>query len=206
MRNNPIDLRDPRLVMVVAVLLVAVAAINLGPFLSHGGGAADPAMTETLVLPSDAAALSQAASRHVTGTASLGPSPGMVWGATDLTAGRDPFQKGTGTPAPTQAPSQRQTRAGSPAVPTCNAVMLGGREPTALIGNHAYHCGDSVAGYRVHAISRDGVTLHRSNKSLFLPVGQPASAAAVFPLVTRPKQPGAEGRTELERPDAAKRP
>lgn len=197
MSNGSINLRDPRIVTVVAVLLTVVAVINLRTFLPARGG---PRPVEEwseaeFVLPGDTAALARLAAAHVTGTDGS-PAPGDV-AAGGLGAGgvRDPFHRGS-TPAP--VPSPTTIRSAAPRRPApkpelvCSAVLLGGDAPVAFIAGAARQIGDKVAGHEIVSIGAGGVWLRGPGGDRYLPVGRPAAAPTAYPLVTGREGSGAD--------------
>ena len=200
MSNGSINLRDPRIVIIVAVLLTVVAVINLRTFLPSRTG---PRPVEDwseaeFVLPGDTAALARLAAAHVTG-ADGAAVPGNV-AAGGLGAGglRDPFRPGSApTAAPPAAASRPTVRPQSGAKPelVCTAVLLGGDAPVALIAGTARQIGERVAGHEIVSIGAGGVWLRGPGGDRYLPVGRPAAAPTSYPLVTDRDRGGADGGT-----------
>lgn len=216
MPRSPINLRDPRVVIAVAVLLLIVGAVNLQtflPLLKRGGGGAawDP---DAFVPPADTAELTRVAVDRVAAGDVVGSSPAATAGA-DLGGGfRDPFQTGRAAvvsrvvapAAATAASAAAPSRASMARGPICSAVLFSGTQPAAVIDGETRRVGDAVGDWRVAAIGPDGVRLRGPRGEMFLAVGAHERGAGRFPLVTQSAATADGGRTALEPQPGSREP
>ncbi len=207
MTNSRLNLQDRKLVMAVAVLLIAVALFNLRTFLPgiHGLGRAGAVPEAGPPVPADLRAMTAVAADHLV-AASLGSGTGLpdpqaraALGA-DLAVARDPFQMGPVRRAAARSSgghaSQQNVRL------TCSAVLLGEGAPTAIINGKARHPGDWIRSYRVLRIGTEGVLLRAGDRHLFLPVGAGGGDSVPYSVATQPASAVDEGLTHM---DAARR-
>lgn len=209
MPRSPINLRDPRVVIAVAILLVVVAAVNLQTFLPRlqaGRAGETPWDPDAFVPPVDTAELTRVAAGRATGA--VAPAAGAVaMAGADLGGGsRDPFRSGRPsavapvvTPAPypetaTAAPSSAPVAPG----PVCTAVLCAGTRATAVIDGETREVGDAVGDWRVAAIGPAGVLLRGPRGEKVLTVGGGGNGAARYPLVTQSAATDASGSTTME--------
>jgi hypothetical protein len=198
MPRRPTNLRDPRVVIAVAVLFLVVAAVNLQTFLPLRslGRASATMQTAPFTPPSDAAELTRLAAAHVTGAATTDTAP-AVEPARQETRPPEPRTSGE---APVPAPAVDRESAPVPisALPTCTAILRTGARAVALIGGARRQVGDAVGAWRVAAITVDGATLKGPDGTIFLPVGAGAGTPVRFNLVTKAEATLGAGSTALQ--------
>jgi hypothetical protein len=214
MPRSSINLRDPRVVMAVAVLLLVVVAVNLQtflPLLRRGAGhtAWDP---DAFVPPADTEELTRVAAGHLNESAMTGPETPPVAGADLGGSLRDPFRTGRAAVVTRVDPPQPSTLAPAsrpgivPRGPICSAVLYTGERAAAVIDGEARRVGDAVGDWRVAAIGPDGVRLQGPRGELFLEVGERGGGAARYPLVTQPAATTVGGSTALEPQPGSREP
>jgi hypothetical protein len=213
MPRSPINLRDPRVVIVVAALLLIVAAVNLQTFLPllKRGGSGSPAWDpDAFVPPADTEELTRVAIGHVAGVAAGPPDSPAVAGA-DFGGGlRDPFRTGRAAIVaridvpPSAAVTVRPVQA--PRGPVCSAVLFTGTRAAAVIDGETRRVDDSVGDWRVAAIGPDGVRLRGPRGEMFLVVGARGNDAVRYSLVTRSAATAAGGSTALEPQPGSREP
>lgn len=157
------------LVAGVLVLLAIVAVVNVMVFKP---GSRRAPTRQVRVQAAQALPLDLGDFRH---DGALPADDLAAWGASSTPVlRRDPF--GRDEPA---APVESATVAAEeqtppnpePAAPVCNAVLLGGGQPAAVISGKSYRLGDQLDQYTVVAIGRIGVKLRdASGADLFLAV------------------------------------
>jgi hypothetical protein len=99
-------------------------------------------------------------------------SGGEAWPALE----RDPFVGRRAPRASAPAPGTAAAQAPpSASVPVCQAVMLGGAAPAALVDGRSVRVGEAVRGLTVRSIGVRGVVLSGAAGELFLPVGGAAA-------------------------------
>ena len=215
MPKNWIDLKDRRVAFVVLALLVLIVGINAHVFKDSWlpSGKSGENAGDELPVPSDlGAAKGQAVSQlaglgGLAGFGGLGDAGGLG-GTGDLNAiaaasenagrsGRDPFNA---QPLTSPTPTNSSRRAVAPRGPRlqCDAVLLGGDGPLALIDGKPCRLGDRVGSYRVLRIDADGVLVGNKQKHLFLVVGKRRADGVDYSVVTSLKRPGAEGQTAMD--------
>jgi len=80
----------------------------------------------------------------------------------------------------------------------CNAVLLGGRDPVAMVNGKSFKVGESVDGLLVAAIGTTGVKLTDKNgKSTFLPVQPIRDFAGQARIVNEKSHMKSQGKTRL---------
>lgn len=174
MSARKLSLRDPAVIAVVAVLLVAVAAVNLRTFGPKGPGhrqVADRSQAQSS-LPEDLGELVRSAGARQRGqdpapVAQAGPTQAFVrdpFTAGGCDAGRKPAAATVSAPAARPRPVAAQTL-------VCSAVLLGGPQPAALIGGKPYAPGQRVGRYEVVDVTLQGATLRdQDGGTVFLKV------------------------------------
>jgi hypothetical protein len=202
MPNGRLNLQDRKLVIAVAVLLIAVALFNLRAFIPgfHGLGGTKVALEVGPPVPADLEAMTEVAASRLA-TASLGTGAGLpgLSASSDLgansAAARDPFHVG---PVRHAAARTSGGHAARETQLTCSAVLLGEGPPTAVINGKAHHPGDWISSYRVLRIGTEGVLLRSGDKHLFLPVGAKAGDSVAYSVATQPTDSADEGLTQME--------
>ncbi len=214
MPRSPINLRDPRVVIAVAVLLLIVGAVNLQtflPLLKRGGGGAawDP---DAFVPPADTAELTRVAvDRVAVDGATEAAMPAVAAAGVDG-GWRDPFRAGrivreTRFDAPPSSAVVTAPRsAPRPRGPVCSAILFTGAQPAAVIDGETRRVGDGVGDWRVASIGLDGVRLQGPRGELYLAVGAKDGDAAHFPLVTGSATTVVGGSTALEPQPGSREP
>lgn len=176
-----LDLRSPQVIAVVAILLVAVAAVNVRTFGAKGSNRrqAQERVQAQPSLPADLGELVRAAGeRQRNPEREIAAEAGLTQALV-----RDPFSgsgpQSTRQPAPADAPGRRPRPAGKALV--CSAVLLSGAQPVALIGGKAYAPGQQVAGCQVLEVSLLGATLQEPDGgTVFLRVMDKPAAEGSF--------------------------
>ncbi len=194
MYKNRISLKDKRVVIPVFVLLSTVAISNLRTFLPDlWRESAGAAVTEQeLPVPDDLADLTRAAAAHISG---LGPSDALVGAAGDTSGARkDPFSAPVVHTPPPPSRSTDQRRAPRRRL-FCNAVLLGGERPAAMINGRTYYPGNLVGSYRIETIEANRVVLVSSAGHLVLKVDGPADSRQEAGSVN-PNDSSSSGRKE----------
>jgi hypothetical protein len=202
MPRRPTSLRDPRVVIVVAVLFLIVAAVNLETFLPlRGLGHRSTAtQAEPFTPPSDAAELTRLAATHGTGTADAGLLP-----AVPLPPPADRAREPRATVVAPRTAREPESTAASP-LPSCTAILGTGAQPVALIAGARRRVGDAVGDWLVTAISVDGATLQGPTGTVFLPVGTHEKAQVRFSLVTKAEATLGAGSTALQPQTGSREP
>jgi hypothetical protein len=217
MRKSSIDLRDPRVVITVAVLLVVVAAVNMQTFLPRlwqqnaGETAWDP---DAFTPPIDTAELTRVAAGRATGVDAPAAGTAAMAGAGLGGGVRDPFlssRPSTAAPAGRPEPSPATAKAAPRSAPAarglvCTAVLCAGTRATAVIDGEMREVGDPVGEWRVVAISPAGVLLRGPHGEKRLAVGGNGDGAARYPLVTRSAAAAAADNTTLEPVSGSREP
>lgn len=204
MSEKRLSLKSPIVVAAVLVLLALVLVANIrtfGPAMAGGRNSAAQAPGE-FPLPMDLdQIMRRAAMAGGDGIGSAGPAllPNLD---------RDPFRNGnTVAAAPVERGVARPPVAANPNALVCEAIVLGGRQPLALINGAALAIGDRVRDYRIERIATDGVSLKSATgKLLFLAVGQTNGTIESYRMVTSVPDPGNHGRTALDDDEERRRP
>jgi len=166
--------RRPLIAVVLVTAAVAVGAFNFKTF----GPARRPApRAETRVqaypaLPADLEDVMRDTARlPLAGAAAAeAPLPALQ---------RDPFVGRRAARTPPAVPAAKPAAAPDGTLPlACQAVLLGGGLPEALVDGHLVRAGDTVRGLRVAVIDVRGVTLQGAAGAVFLPVGGAGAADA----------------------------
>lgn len=178
------NLRDPRLIAVVAVLLVGVVVVNVLTFKPTWLAAHDETSDVEfgLTVPDDLEYAARLAGR---GGGSAGAGGIAAADAGGLARCRDPFQRWA-TPDASGGASSSGTankQPVAPAGPTCQAILLSGGQPRALIDGRTYGLGDAVGSRQLVSIAAEGVRLRGRTNDIFLPVSQRSSEDNCGPLV-----------------------
>jgi hypothetical protein len=113
---------------------------------------------------------------------------------------RDPF--GTLRDGPSGAPLAAETEPPpaetGPAPLVCNAILLVGDHPTAVINGQSYRVGDACRAYQVAAIGSLGVKLtSNAEPELFLSVHSDGQAAGQSRIITEKTKKRGLGQTSL---------
>ncbi len=167
MSAQGISLKSKPLVAGVLVLLAIVAGINVVVF--KPGSRSKPGrqvrVQASQPLPADMGDFTRGGALPGTDLAAWG-------GHTNPVLSRDPFgrdQVAESVDAEEASPGT-ETEEISPAL-VCNAVLLGGSRPAAVINGKAYRLGDTVHDYQISAVGAVGVKLVGGpGPDLFLPV------------------------------------
>jgi hypothetical protein len=187
------SLSSKPVIATVLCVLAIVAAVNVVVFKpgSTRTGRAEVRVQASQPVPFDLDELRQE-------TATPGQDLAAWAAAAAPTLQRDPF----GNPiAAAAAPA-------TPAIPAtgrpkgnrllCNAVLLGGLEPAALINGKAYRIGDPVGKYRLDAIGARGVKLSRTGAAdLYLSVSEDPDRTGSNRVVTETTKSSGLGGTSL---------
>lgn len=200
MSAKQISLKSPATIAVVVVLLVAVVGLNIQTFGGRPGGHNTsrgyrvqahppvPSDVTSLVNRDVAKALIQGRQSATTGVQHLG---------------RDPFFERKNQPQ-AQPKTRVKRKSGSSAVASrakplqCSAIMLGGKNPMAIIDGEGRYPGDKIRGMTLVGIDADGVTFKKSNGSTtHLAVGVQDDKNSSFRVVTRARKSGDQGQTHL---------
>jgi hypothetical protein len=188
-------LRHPAIIAGVVLGLAAVTVLNIKTFASGRWFAADSAerIANHLLPPADLDLVVQAALNEELGPRRRMASAGL--GGPAIT--RDPFSGGAASrPAPAAATPAKKSAAPEPLV--CTAVMLGGREPLALINGHTHRPGDRLRGEEIVRIDTEGVTLVRADgRQRRLAVGPDTDQKPAYRVVTGPSTDQDRGETHL---------
>jgi hypothetical protein len=196
MSAQRINLKSKPVIAVVLSLLAIVVAVNVAVF-KPGQRAPEPAkvrMQASQPMPVDLAEyrLESAASAENL----------AAWGErTNPALRRDPF--GSIPIATEVVPAEIPDEPEIEVVPlTCNAILLGGVKPVAMIGGQSYRVGDRVddqgVQYQVAAIGSTGVKLSSANgPGLFLSVHGTSRGAGRGRVITKSTNTNGLGITSL---------
>jgi hypothetical protein len=181
-------LRDPRVIVTVVLLLLAVAAANVVTFAPSlmPGSAARPDAVQTAAVPNDLDQLARAAGRGGTllGDGSAGRVSNDGCARTGSASGlRDPFHPRATAPVPRPS-DEALAPPESPPELRCSAVLLGGVQPLAMLDGQMLGVGDRVRGWRIEHISPRGVRLKRGSEERSLTVEGATPPDLFSPLVT----------------------
>ena len=178
--------QDPRVMLAVLAVLAAMVAINLREFLPQGAAAdlAIGADEETLLPPADLKRVGAVL------RARLAVRPDSLAPPAPVTFARNPFAYSAATLAYTPA---SESASAPPVAPRsaegprlhCAAVILGSGEAAAIIDGRMVGIGDTVGGYRIEAISADGVTLRAGERTRVLAVRRTRGEGAVGAPIAR---------------------
>ena len=195
MSNLPFNVEDKRVIVSIVVLLLAVVILNWRVFQPLRSNKTRQQVTQSdeVYVPDDLDGLKYMASQRLA-LANSGNAPAQA-GSFGAGAGlRDPFRKSTDpTPAPIRGRSGSTKTSRQQVKLSCTAVLLGGKQPTALINNKPCHPGDIVAGYRIVRIDETGVLLDNKSRRRFLPVGAGTNDQTHYPPVH--SKPASDKRT-----------
>lgn len=169
MSAQRISLNSKPVIVGVLVLLAVVAAVNIAVFKPGRSLArrAEVRVQASQPLPADLGELRRddTLSRRDLARWAAGATPALV---------RDPFGSSrTRNEAPPVAEEPREDpQDGSgPREPVCEAIFLGGGQPSAVINGQRYQVGDTFEDYQVAAIGNLGVKLTQvSGPARFLSV------------------------------------
>ena len=194
------NLNDPKLAVVVLVVLAVVAGINLKTYVFDRAGADLPErVARNLEPPADLATILEESLGSDLLSVVVEQADGIA-----ARAVRDPFSRSATATAPTgprrSAPARART-----AGPVCTAVILDAAAPYALIEGRRCGVGDRVAGYRVVGIDMEGARLiDARGLERTLPV-RPRTGGAGFEITfetrhdTRPAHPDVATDPDTER-------
>ena len=204
MPRRPTSLRDPRVVLVVVVLFLVVAAVNIQTFLPlhRLGHAAAAGGIDTFTPPADAQEYRRIAAAHVTGVAVPAAMPTV-----EVPAGEEPAASRTVTPTTSRSTAvahEPNPAATGAVLPSCTAILRTDAQPVALIDGVRRQVGDAVDGWVVTDIGLDGASLRGPSGTVFLPVGRRDSVAVKFSLVTDTEAALGAGNTAMQ-PQAGSR-
>jgi hypothetical protein len=170
--------QDPRVMLAVVAVLVAMVAINLREFLP-AGAAADLAVSEdeeTLLPPADLRRVGAAL------RACLAAPPDSLSEPLPVTFARNPFAYSAVTlaspPPVAMAPAGQPLPAAGPRF-HCSAVILAAGGVAAIIDGRMVGIGERVGDYRVESISEDGVTLRAGERTRVLAVKRARGEGAI---------------------------
>lgn len=202
--NKP-RLSHPVVIGGVIVLLAAVTVLNIRTFGSKKprrrpvAAATNGAARDYPTLPTD---LNQVLARSA--AAGMTATPDR-WGESPRIR-RDPFRSPdvpVVTGSPESSPTVRVT-AGDSLV--CEAVMLGGRRPVAVIGGRAMAVQEEIRGHRLVRIGPDGAWLSdAAGREIFLPVGGGQVSKKAYRMVNGVPSRTDLGSTTLESRDESER-
>lgn len=192
MSAQRISLKSKPIVAVVLVLLAIVVAVNASVFgpQAKTGLRANVRVQTSQPMPLD---LGDFRSGSSVPEADL-----AAWGILDAPPlERDPFSN-TRAKAPVRKTRKARRKTTAVADLECNAILLGGVLPVALINGERHHVGDRVGKYQVMAIGATGVKLKSdSGSGLFLSVYTGSENAGRGRVVTELTETNGLGRTSL---------
>ncbi len=194
-----LSLSHPGVIATVVVMMVVVVVLNIRTFgpkgprqravepeaaATGGGSSAVPLDLNQVLARSAGAGMTVA-------TGTWGDTPGVS---------RDPFRKRKAARSVTTTTSRpARARKTAPDTLVCSAVMLGGRQPVALIDGRPVAIGDRVHGCRVVRIATEGAWLRNARGvDVFLGVGEHRDSKKAFRMITDVPDRRDLGSTALE--------